>query len=205
MIPWTWSKLRSRHKRESPQAEDHGDRRLVFEELARENARSLYGAALRMTNNSEEAQDLAQESLALAFAAFDSFQIGTNFRAWVLRIMTNQYIIAYRRSRLATFHSWDDLTERDDRTLQGAHHSHLPSPDSALFANAFDEEIEVSLARLSEGVRLTVLLVDVEQLSYEEAALALGVPIGTVRSRLNRGRGQMRDFLAVYARERRLV
>jgi RNA polymerase sigma-70 factor (ECF subfamily) len=205
MIRWPWGKP-SHASSAPPEALPGGaDRRAVFERLAGEHALELYGAALRLARNPDDAQDLAQDALVRAYAAFDAFAPGTNFRAWLLRILTNCYITMYRRRQRVAFVAWDDLTEMNDAGPAVARGASADEPEAALLAHALDGEIEAALSQLSEGVRLAVLLVDVEELSYEEAAAALEVPVGTVRSRLNRGREQMRGFLKEYARERRLV
>jgi RNA polymerase sigma-70 factor (ECF subfamily) len=205
MIRWPWGKP-SDARPEGPEPLSGGaDRRTVFERLAREHATELYGAALRLARNPDDAHDLAQDALVRAYAAFDAFAPGTNFRAWLLRILTNCYITLYRRRQRVVLVAWDDLTDANDAGPAATHGASRDEPEAALLARALDREIEAALSQLSEGVRLTVLLVDMEELSYEEAAAALEVPVGTVRSRLNRGREQMRGFLKEYARERRLV
>lgn len=205
MIRWPWGKSTDTERKlpgvaSRPPAD--GDRRTVFDGLAREHAPALYGAALRMTRNPDDAHDLTQDTLVRAYEAFDSFTPGSNFRAWLLRILTNCHITLYRRRQRVTFLPWDEM--QDDGPAE-ARSAALDEPETALLTEALDSEIEAALARLSPAVRLTLLLVDVEELSYEEAAAALQVPVGTVRSRLNRGREQMRALLAEYARERRLV
>lgn len=175
-----------------------GERREAFEQLSIEHARSIYGAALRMTRNPDDAQDLAQDALVRAFSAFDSFTPGTNFRAWAFRILTNLYI-SQCRSRRQNLVQLDDHIAGMEENLQDVSNS---TPE-LLLQCALDEEIEQALARLSNGIRLAVLLVDVEGLSYEEAADALAIPVGTVRSRLNRGRELLRGHLAGFARDRR--
>jgi RNA polymerase sigma-70 factor, ECF subfamily len=187
------------------------ERRAAFERLAREHAVALYGAALRLARDPDDAQDLAQDTLVRAYAAFDAFAPGSNFRAWLLRILTNCYITLYRRRQRVAFVAWDELTDTNDagryrrEAAVSTRGAAMGEPETALLARALDSEIAAALSQLSEGVRLAVLLVDVEELSYEEAAAALEIPVGTVRSRLNRGREQMRGFLREYARERRLI
>jgi RNA polymerase sigma-70 factor (ECF subfamily) len=176
--------------------------RAQFEQLAEEHSPRLFGAALRMARHREEAEDLLQDSLVQAYRSWATFTPGTNFRAWVLRIMTNRYIMAYRRRQRVAFTS---LAEFADRLSAPVIASEAGEPLRALLAGALDAEISAALAELSEPVRLTVLLVDVEELGYEEAAAALAVPVGTVRSRLSRGRQLLRSRLAEWARDRRLV
>lgn len=208
MIRWPWGRVSARGGSDGSRPVDgtgRDARRLAFERLAAPHAADLYGAALRMARNPDDAQDLAQDTLVRAYVAFDSFETGTNFRAWLLRILTNGYINLYRRRQKIGFVPWDEGTDEGTSRLSRAQGDRRAEPEAALLASAMDAEIEAALARLAEGVRLTLLLVDVEEMSYEEAAAALAVPIGTVRSRLNRGREQMRRLLHDYARERRLV
>jgi RNA polymerase sigma-70 factor, ECF subfamily len=197
MIGW----LRGKRDAEQLRTETDGEsRRREFERLALAHGRALYGAALRMARNPDDAQDLMQDTLLRAYTAFDSFTPGTNFRAWLLRILTNGYISLYRRRQRVAFASWDDLTDIHPDGPDSIAGDSAWEPETVLLTDALPEEIENALARLSEPVRLTILLVDVEQISYEAAAEALEVPVGTVRSRLNRGREQMRTFLRDYAR-----
>ena len=186
MINWPWGK--------------QSGLRSAFERLAREHGPALYGAALRMARNPDDANDLAQEALVRGYLAYDRFEPGTNFKAWMLRILTNVYITEYRRRKRVGFVSFEDLTKNGQEPLDIV--DPKPGPESAVLSNAMDSEIEAALGMLSDDVRLTMLLVDVEELPYEEAAELLGVPVGTVRSRLYRGRGIMRRQLTEYARER---
>ncbi len=153
-----------------------------------------------MARNPDDANDLAQDALVRGYMAFDRFEPGTNFKAWMLRILTNVYITDYRRRKRVGFVGFDDLSTNGQEPFDIV--DPKPGPESELLSGAMDSEIEAALGMLSDDVRLTVLLVDVEDLPYEEAADLLGVPVGTVRSRLNRGRGIMRRQLAEYARDR---
>lgn len=186
MIRWHWSR--------------QSNLRTAFERLAREHGPALYGSALRMARNPDDANDLAQDALVRGYIAFDRFEPGTNFKAWMLRILTNVYITDYRRRKRVGFVGFDDLSTNGQEPFDIV--DPKPGPESELLSGAMDSEIEAALGMLSDDVRLTVLLVDVEDLPYEEAADLLGVPVGTVRSRLNRGRGIMRRQLAEYARDR---
>ena len=213
MRQWPWNKRNrvdcweaiTRDTTEEAQA----TRRAAFERLVEEAAADFHGAALRMTRNRDDASDLLQETLLRAYAAFDTFTPGTNFRAWVLRILTNNYLMLYRRRRLVQFVPWDDFSEIDQNRIGaeriGADRGlRQGEPEPALLDKTMDPHLEAALGRLSEGVRLVLLLVEVEELSYEQTAVALGVPIGTVRSRLKRGREQMQRSLTDFARERGL-
>ena len=163
------------------------DRRAEFERLAGEHTAAILGTARRLTRNADDAEDLAQDALVQAYSAFASFRPGTNFRAWVLRILTNRYITAYRRARRLPIACWTECeTDGDEgnRSLWGnPDDCGGPDPAVELLRQVLDRDLEDALHALSDPVRLTVLLVDVEQLSYEEAADALGIPVGTVRSR----------------------
>ena len=210
MLRWPWEKQnREEYRRadESGGTAGHANagRRAAFERLVEVHTRDFYSAALRMTRNRDDASDLVQDALLCAYAAFDTFTPGTNFRAWVLRILTNNYVMLYRRRRLVTFVGWEDCKDANEGRLKATCCAWNEEPAAALLHDSMDAELEEALFRLSEGVRLVVLLVDVEELSYEEAAAALDIPAGTVRSRLNRGREQMRRNLIDYAKERRLT
>ena len=205
MIGWLRGKNSTKPRGVDRAADLAGQRRAYFERLMQENALALYGAARRMARNPEDAEDLAQDTLLDAYKAFDSFTPGTNFRAWLLRILTNNYIEDYRRRRLLSFLAWDDLGKIFPAGPDSLSGGAQQEPEPVLFASALNEEIEMALGRLSEPMRLTLLLVDVEQLSYEEAAAALQLPVGTIRSRLNRGREQLRSCLQEYARQNNLI
>lgn len=162
--------------------------------------------ARRLCGGDEDrAQDVVQEALVRGYDAYlrGQFVEGTNWRAWLTRIMTNNYINDYRRRR-----KWE--ADVDVETLTrggeaGPSSTHAPPsevPGSRMMAEIMDEELEKALASLSEGLRLCVLLVDVEGLDYAEAAESLSIPIGTVRSRLSRARLILHDRLVEYAKDR---
>ncbi|MFV0433886.1 MAG: sigma-70 family RNA polymerase sigma factor [Leucobacter sp.] len=162
----------------------------------------LYGAAMKMTRNPQDAQDLVQETFLKAYSAFASFQEGTNLKAWLYRIMTNSYINTYRkRQREPYLGAVDDL---EDWQLGGAESPTAMSSRSAE-AEAIDRTpdsvVSEALNALPEDFRLAVYLADVEGFSYQEIADIAGVPIGTVMSRLHRGRARLRKTLGEYARE----
>jgi RNA polymerase sigma-70 factor (ECF subfamily) len=162
---------------------------------------SLYGAALRMTRNPVDAEDLVQEATLKAFAAFESFSEGTNLKAWLFRILTNTYINQYRkkqRSPLQT--SADELT--DSELNEVGESLGMRSAEAEAMARLADGEIVDALAALPDDFRMAVYLVDVEGFSYKEAAEIMETPVGTVMSRLSRGRKQLRDLLRDYAAER---
>ncbi len=167
------------------------------------------GAALRLCRGDHDwAQDLMQETLVRAYLAYltGRFREGTNAWPWLLRILTNLFINEYhRRRRYESGPDLDRLTSSGEAGPVQTHAAPADVPGVALLAGTLDEELERALAMLPEALRLCVLMVDVEGLEYAEAALALNVPIGTVRSRLARGRMKLHDLLQGFARRRGLI
>lgn len=177
-----------------------------FETEALSHLDRLYGAAMRMTRNVADAEDLVQETYAKAFAAQDAFQPGTNLKAWLYRIMTNAYINNYRKAKRSPRTS--DHAEVEDWQLAAAasHDSAgLRSAEMEALQNMPDSAVSEALAALPENFRMAVLLADVEGLSYKEIAEIMDSPMGTVMSRINRGRAQLRESLAEYAKEYGIV
>ncbi|WP_414976669.1 sigma-70 family RNA polymerase sigma factor [Gordonia sp. (in: high G+C Gram-positive bacteria)] len=163
----------------------------------------LYGAALRMTRNPADAEDLVQETYVKAFSAFSSFKEGTNLKAWLYRILTNTYINSYRKKqRQPAQYPTDDFT--DWQLAASAEHDStgLRSAELEALDALPDDEIKDALGQLAEEFRMAVYYADVEGLPYKEIAEIMGTPIGTVMSRLHRGRKQLKDLLADVARER---
>ncbi|HMS54062.1 MAG TPA: sigma-70 family RNA polymerase sigma factor, partial [Fimbriimonadaceae bacterium] len=145
------------------------------------------------TRSREEAEDLAQEAIVRAYEAFDRFD-GSNFKAWILRIVTNLYINKYRQRQRGP-----QLASLEEDSVIEPMADLSETPDSILFESLVGAEVEQALAKVPEDFRLTVLLSDVEGMSYQEIAEATDVPIGTVRSRLARGRAMLRKLLMEYA------
>ena len=178
-----------------------------FERDAMQYAGQLYSAALRMTRNRADAEDVVQETYLKAYRAYDSFQEGTNLKAWLYRILTNTYINRYRKKirRPAEV----DLEEVQDLYLYRRIGS-ADSPDSARSAedevleSLVDTDIKSAVEALPEHFRLPVLLADVEGFSYKEIADIMEIPIGTVMSRLHRGRKALQKSLWEYAQEHRI-
>jgi RNA polymerase sigma-70 factor (ECF subfamily) len=190
-----WGRLR--RKASSRQAE--------FEELAKQYQRDIYSGALRMTRNPDDAEDLAQEVFVRAYSAFHQFQRGTNFRAWLFRILTNTFINRYRRrARQPQTTNWEEITRETEREAS-AQISPTEQPEQALLATCSDEEVEEALEALPEEFRLAVILSDIHEFAYQEVADILHIPLGTVRSRLFRGRRLLRRSLYDYAERRGMI
>lgn len=182
--------------------------RAIFVELLRRHEPDLRRAARRLClGNEDRAQDLAQDALLRAYDAClcGRFQEGTNTRAWFLRILTNLSINEYHQRRRRDDLDFDVLTSGGEAGPAQTQAAPADVPGVALLAGTLDEELEQALTLLSDALRRCVVLVDLEGREYAEAAQMLGVPVGTVRSRLSRARGQLCALLHVYARERRLA
>lgn len=178
--------------------------RRLFEEQAIPFMDQLYAAAMRMTRNPADAGDLVQETYAKAYTAFAQFQQGTNLKAWLYRILTNTFINGYRKNQRNPYQNTiDDLEDwqlgsaesltqgRSTRSAEAEAIDHLP-----------DSDVKEALQSIPEDFRLAVYLADVEGFAYQEIADIMKTPVGTVMSRLHRGRRLLRGLLADYARER---
>jgi RNA polymerase sigma-70 factor (ECF subfamily) len=180
------------------------ERQRRFEAEALPLLDGMYGAALRLTRNPADAEDLLQETFARAFAAYDSFESGTNLKAWLYRIMMNSYISSYRKAKRSP-----QTVPTDDVEPFSYVRSVLDdggkTPETEVLERIPDEEVKAALEELPEQFRMSVLLADVEGFSYKEIADITDTSIGTVMSRLHRGRKALQKALWTYARDRGLV
>lgn len=183
------------------------DERRRFQEDALPLLDSLYGAALRMTRNPQDAEDLVQETMLRAYRAFDRFEAGTNLKAWLFRILTNAYINTYRkRQREPQKVSADEVEEFDlYRELKNHDTQFEATPESIVLNSLVDSDIIDAIDDLPEQFRLAVVLSDIEGFSYAEMAEIMDVPMGTVMSRLHRGRKALQKRLWELARDRGIV
>lgn len=182
------------------------ERAARFEREAMPLLDQMYSAALRTTRNPTDAEDLVQETYAKAFAAFHQYRPGTNLKAWMYRILTNSFINSYRKKQRQPLES--DAGEVEDYQLaRAASHSStgLRSAEMEALDHLPDSDVTRALASIGEDFRMAVYLADVEGFSYKEIAEIMDTPIGTVMSRLHRGRKQLRELLTDYAVERGVI
>jgi RNA polymerase sigma-70 factor (ECF subfamily) len=176
-------------------AQNKEKKKKEFEEIAFQHMDSLYGAALRMTRDASDAQDLVQDAYIRAFRFFDKFEKGTNFKAWLFKILKNVYINKYRKElkkpqmvNISDVEASGDLKE-------------AVTPEDEIFNGLLDDDITRAMNDLPEEFRLAIILSDLQGFSYKEVAEILDRPIGTVMSRLHRGRKLLRSSLRGYAKK----
>ncbi len=181
-------------------------RRRNFAALAFPHMDALYGTALRMTRHPHDAEDLMQDVYLRAYRFFDRFEEGTNFKAWIFKILTNTFINRYRRKtrepqqtdfEKVEFFYTEAVKERDDKYEAGY--------DEKQYADLFGDEVSFALGRLSYDFRTVVILCDIEGFSYKEIAQITDTPMGTVMSRLSRARQQLQNYLREYAQREGIV
>jgi RNA polymerase sigma-70 factor (ECF subfamily) len=185
--------------------ESAAERKKRFERDALQYMNQLYAAAMRYTKNPEDAQDLVQDTYAKAYTSFHQFEPGTNLKAWLYRVLTNTFINTYRKDQRRPQTSDSELEDWQIAEASSHTSDQGKSSEDVVLENLPDSDIKNALAEIPEEFRMAVYLADVEGFSYKEIAEIVGVPAGTVMSRLHRGRKQLREKLTDYARERGYV
>ncbi len=185
--------------------ESAAERTKRFERDALQYMNQLYAAAMRYTKNPEDAQDLVQDTYIKAYNSFHQFEPGTNLKAWLYRVLTTTFINTYRKDQRRPQTSDSELEDWQIAEVSSHTSDQGKSTEDVVLENLPDSDIKNALAEIPEEFRMAVYLADVEGFSYKEIAEIVGVPAGTVMSRLHRGRKQLREKLTDYARERGYV
>ncbi|HTR62117.1 MAG TPA: sigma-70 family RNA polymerase sigma factor [Candidatus Binataceae bacterium] len=182
-----------------------GDKRKRFEAEALPHLDAVYAMATRLVRNPDDANDLLQETVLRAWRFFDQFEPGTNCRAWLLTILFNNFRNGYRRSsREQPASSTADFEYRVEANSL-ADDPQKENPEAMVAERSMDREVEEAFNALPDEFRSALLLIDVQELSYQEASQVLGVPVGTIKSRVSRGRTLMREALRTYAQQRGII
>ena len=181
------------------------DRRKRFEDEALPHLDALYTMALRLARNPDDAHDLIQETVLRAYRFFHQFESGTNCRAWMLTILFNNFRNGYRKSTREQPASSADEFERKVEAESLRTDPAGSNPEALLAGQGMEGEVETALASLPDEFRQAVLLVDVEELSYQEVSGVLNVAIGTIKSRVSRGRAMLRERLTGFAKEQGII
>jgi len=174
---------------QSPAGSSDGD----FEQLLKKTHKQAYGLAYRLTGNVTEAEDLVQETYLRAFRFFHRYDHALPFASWIYRIMTNNYVDSLRRKGRIRTTSLDQTGS--DRAASWEIADSRPSPDHLMLERSMDEPVQNALMSLNPDFRMAVILADVDDMAYEEIAEIMGTSVGTVRSRIHRGRRQLREHL----------
>ncbi len=175
------------------------DKKREFEEMALQYMDLFYSAALRMTRDATDAQDLVQDAYLRAYRFFDRFERGTNFKAWLFKILKNVYINKYRKEI-----KMPQMVDVSEVEVSGGLADSV-TPENEIFDKLLDDDVTNAMDSLPEEFRLAIILSDLEGFSYKETAEILDCPMGTVMSRLHRGRKLLRDSLYEYAKKRGYV
>jgi RNA polymerase sigma-70 factor (ECF subfamily) len=177
-----------------------------FEQIAVPHLSYVYTAAFYLTRDEQEAEDLVQETYLRAYRFFHKFEPGTNCRAWLLSIQRHLFINRYRqRKKEPEFVNWHKIDQEYESLILGQEQSDRGDPEGLLSSRLMGPEVEKALKELPEEFRTVIILIDIEELSYGETAKVMECPIGTIRSRLSRGRRLLQVALKDYARKNGLM
>lgn len=205
-VKWTTMSNQAPENAEAPVDQDlesDAERKARFERDAMQYVDQLYSAAMRMARNPSDAEDLVQEAYTKAFSAFHQYKAGTNLKAWLYRILTNTYINLYRKRQREPLQSHSEQIEDWQLAKAESHTSSgLRSAEVEALDHLPDSDVKRALQSIPEEFRLAVYFSDVEGFAYKEISEIMNTPIGTVMSRLHRGRKLLREMLTDYARDR---